>query len=65
MNQHPLLDLSRPLQAWPKVGLIDASEGGQFKAVAWRPQSEQVTEQVTGEVVSESGSALSPLRFLA
>jgi hypothetical protein len=38
--------ISRTTQAWPDIELIDDRCGNQFKAIIWRPQSEQVTEQV-------------------
>lgn len=47
--------IPRALHAWPKIDLVDEREGNQFRAVVWRPRSEQVTEQVAGHVGTESG----------
>lgn len=38
--------IPRALHAWPRIDLIDERDANQFKAVLWRPLSEQVTEQV-------------------
>jgi ATP-dependent DNA helicase RecG len=62
--------IPRALGAWPKIDLCDEREANQFRAVLWRPRTEQVTEQVgqqpaakgeqvteevTGQVGTESG----------
>jgi ATP-dependent DNA helicase RecG len=43
----------RAPQAWPNIELIDDHEGSQFKAVIWRPRSEQVTGRVTPQVTRQ------------
>ena len=63
--------IPRALGAWPKIDLIDERDGNQFRAVLWRPRTEQVTEQVgkrsgsrsvqvtaqvTGEVTPRAGT---------
>lgn len=58
--------IPRALGAWPKIDLCDEREANQFRAVLWRPRTEQVgqqpaakgeqvTEEVTGQVGTESG----------
>jgi len=48
--------IPRALHAWSKIDLLDERDANQFRAVLWRPLSEQVTEQVTGEVGAQPES---------
>jgi predicted HTH transcriptional regulator len=65
--------IPRALGAWPRIDLIDEHDGNQFKAVLWRPRSEQVeqklvaknepvTEQITPEVTPEVMKMLMALK---
>ncbi|WP_300335151.1 RNA-binding domain-containing protein [Accumulibacter sp.] len=47
--------IPRALGAWPRIDLIDERDGNQFKAVLWRPRSEQVTEQVERKPAAKNG----------
>ena len=46
--------IPRALGVWPKIDLLDEREANQFRAVVWRPKTEQASEQVGQKPAAKS-----------
>jgi len=53
--------IPRALGAWPKIDLIDAPDGNQFKAVLWRPEMTSDTRQVADKYPTSTLQVTRPM----